>query len=52
MDVDDDDDGNGGNQGSGHHYNDDKDDLMTYPEKLQLSSFDEAKRAHASKLLL
>jgi len=52
VDDDDDDDGNGGNQGNGHRYNDDEDDLMIYPEKLQLSSCDEAKRAHANKLLL
>ena len=52
RDVDDDNDGNGGNQGNGHRYNDDEDDLMIYPEKLQLSSCDEAKRAHANKLLL
>ena len=49
MDVadDDDDDGSGGIQGIGRRDSDDEDDLMMYPERLDLSSFDEARGAHA-----
>ena len=39
MDVDDDDDGSGATPGDGHRDSDDKDDLMMYPEGLDLSSF-------------
>ena len=48
VDDDDDDDGSGGVQGNGRRDSDDEDDLMMYPEGLNLSSFDEARGAHAS----
>ena len=48
MDVDDDDDGSGGVQGNGRCDSHDEDDLMMHPEGLDLSSFDEARGAHAS----
>ena len=41
MDVDDDDDDNG--QGSAPRESDDEDDLMMYPEGLDLSSFGDAR---------
>ena len=54
MDVnndDNDDDGSGGSggtQGDGCRDSDDEDDLMMYPEGLDLSSFDQARGTHAS----
>jgi len=47
LQVDDDDDDDDDDDGSGRRDSDDEDDLMMYPERLDLSSFDEARGAHA-----